>query len=97
MNPADLAAIDLSLMGSTNSGPDLNTSAWGLNFIPVPGVAAGTAYVGDIGAAVQLFRRANASVFLTDSHGEFFISNIVLILAEIRAAWPCPNRAPSSK
>ena len=86
LNPADLAAIDLSLMGSTNSGPDLNTLAWGLRFIPVPGVAAGTAYVGDIGAAVQLFRRANASVFLTDSHGEFFISNIVLILAEIRAS-----------
>ena len=85
LNPADLAAIDLSIMGSTMSGPQLNNSVWGLNFIPTPGVAVNTAYVGDLGSAVQLFRRANASIFLTDSHGEFFISNIVLILAEIRA------------
>ena len=86
LNPADLAAIDISIMGSTMSGPQLNNSVWGLNFIPSSGVAVGTAYVGDLGAAVQLFRRANASIFLTDSHGEFFVSNIVLILAEIRAS-----------
>ena len=86
LNPADLAAIDISIMGSTMSGPQLNNSVWGLNFIPTPGVAVGTAYVGDLGSAVQLFRRANAAIYLTDSHGEFFISNIVLILAEIRAS-----------
>ena len=86
LNPADLAAIDLSIMGSTMAGPQLNNSVWGLNFIPTPGVAVNTAYVGDLDAAAQLFRRANASVFLSDSHGEFFISNIILILAEIRAS-----------
>ena len=86
LNPADLAAIDLSVMGSTMGGPSLNNSVWGLNFIPVSGVAVNTAYVGDLGSAVQLFRRANATVFLTDSHADYFIKNIVLILAEIRAS-----------
>ena len=86
LNPADLAAIDLSVMGSTLGGPQLNNSVWGLNFIPVSGVAVNTAYVGDLGSAVQLFRRANATVFLTDSHSDYFIKNIVLILAEIRAS-----------
>ena len=61
LNPADLAAIDISIMGSTMSGPQLNNSVWGLNFIPASGVAVGTAYVGDLGSAVQLFRRANAA------------------------------------
>ena len=61
LNPADLAAIDISIMGSTMGGPQLNNSVWGLNFIPASGVAVGTAYVGDLGSAVQLFRRANAA------------------------------------
>ena len=85
VNPMDLADLDLSLMGSTNSGPTLNSSAWGLQFIPVSGVAAGTAFVGDLDAAVQMFQRGSASVFLTDSHADYFVKNIVLILAEIRA------------
>ena len=85
VNPMDLANLDLSIMGSSNSGPNLNTSAFGLQFIPVSGVASGTAYVGDLDAAVQLFQRGSASIFLTDSHADYFVKNIILILAELRA------------
>lgn len=85
LNPADLAAIDISVMGSTMSGPTLQTSAWGLSFIPAAGVAVGTAYVGDLDAAVQLFRRSTATVMASESHADYFIRNLVLLLAEIRA------------
>ena len=85
VNPMDLANLDLSIMGSSNSGPTLNSSAFGLQFIPVAGVASGTAYVGDLDAAVQLFQRGSATVFMTDSHADYFIKNIILILAELRA------------
>lgn len=85
VNPTDLAGIDLAVMGSGSGGPSLNTGAWGLTFIPVSGVAEGTAYVGDLDAAVQLFQRGSASIFMTDSHADYFIKNIVLILAELRA------------
>ena len=84
LNPMDLASIDLAVMGSTNGGPALTTSAWGLSFIPVSGVAVNTAYVGDLAAAVQVFTRSSANIFLSDSHASNFISNIVLILAELR-------------
>jgi HK97 family phage major capsid protein len=85
VNPADLAQIDISVMGSTSGGPTLNSQAWGLTFIPVSGVTAGTAFVGDVAAGMQLFRRSSAAVYMSDSHADFFIKNIILILAEIRA------------
>ena len=51
----------------------------------VRGWLSGTAYVGDLDAAVQLFQRGSATVFMTDSHADYFVKNIILILAELRA------------
>lgn len=97
LNPNDLATIDLSLMGTTLSGPTLTTSAWGLQFIPVTGVDAGTAYVGDLDAALQMFGRGSATVYMTDSHADYFIKNIVLILAETRALFAVTEPLALSK
>lgn len=85
LNPADFADIDIAIMNGGVSGPVLNNSGWGVRFIAVPSVPAGTAYVGDLDAGVQLYERGTASVFMTDSHADMFIRNVILILAELRA------------
>ena len=85
LNPADFASIDVSASASTLNGPSAVGNYWGLRPIAVPSVAAGTAYVGDFGTAVQLFTRGQTALYLTDSHADFFIRNVVLLLAEIRA------------
>ncbi len=51
----------------------------------VPGLAAGTTVVGDFKTAITLFDRGQAStVFVTDSHADFFLRNQLVILAEAR-------------
>jgi HK97 family phage major capsid protein len=85
LNPTDFAALDISVMRETNVGPQMGTGFWGMRAIAVPGIAAGTAYVGDFQAGVQIFDRGSTTVYLTDSHADYFVKNIVLLLAEIRA------------
>jgi len=85
VNPQDAAGIDIAMMQGTLNGASLNGTLWGIKVIPVPGLAAGTAYVGDFKAGVQIFDRGTTSLYMTDSHADLFIQNIVLILAEIRA------------
>jgi hypothetical protein len=81
INPADAAGIDiaaLSLAGVVNP-------FWNLRVVPVPGLAAGTAIVGDFSnGAVTFERSAGVSVFITDSHADTFTSNIFTMLAETR-------------
>lgn len=97
LNPADFADMDIAIMGGTLGGPSVGGSYWGLRPIAVPGVPAGTAYVGDFQAAVQLFTRGNAEVYLTDSHADYFIRNILLLLAEIRALATVPDPAAAAE
>jgi HK97 family phage major capsid protein len=97
LNPADFAALDIAVMGGTLGGPVAQTGYWGLRPIGVPGVPAGTAYVGDFQTAVQLFTRAAAEVFLSDSHADYFIRNILLLLAEIRALATVPDPSAAAK
>jgi HK97 family phage major capsid protein len=85
LNPADFAALDISVMRETNLGPQVGSGFWGMRAIAVPSLAVGTAYVGDFQAGVQIFDRGSTTVYLTDSHADYFVKNIVLLLAEIRA------------
>jgi HK97 family phage major capsid protein len=85
LNPADFAALDISVMGSTVAGPNVNTGFWGVRALAVGAVPAGTAYVGDFHTGVTLFERGAASVYMTDSHADYFVRNILVILAETRA------------
>jgi HK97 family phage major capsid protein len=84
LNPADYAALDVAAMEASNSGPTRSGSYWGLRAVAVPSQPAGTATVGDFAAGATLFDRGVSSVFVTDSHADLFISNILLILAEAR-------------
>jgi HK97 family phage major capsid protein len=59
---------------------------WGLPVIESEAVPEGTAYVGNFKTCV-LWDREQASVSVSDSHADFFVRNLVAILAELRAAF----------
>ncbi len=84
LNPADYAALDIDVFGKTLNGPVVGRGFWGLT--PVADVAqpAGTATVGDFNAGVERYVRSGVNLYLSDSHGETFVSNIFTILAESR-------------
>jgi len=84
MNPADWANLDIAVMGSTLGGPNVNGQFWGLTPVASSAVTAGTAYVGNLADAMVLLTRGQVAVYITDSHGENFTSNIFTILAETR-------------
>lgn len=91
-NPADLESIDLLQDNEARyyfGGPSGLGSAgtlWGLPVIETEAVPAGTGYVGDFRKAV-LWDREQSSITVSDSHANFFIRNMVAILAEMRAAF----------
>jgi hypothetical protein len=87
VNPADAATLDLSAMAASFSGPVRSGSAWGLPIVSANIIPAGTAYVGNFAQGVTWFDRGVTSVFVSDSHQDFFIRNILVILAEARAAF----------
>lgn len=84
LNPADYAGIDIAASTVAGTGPDRRSTFWGLTPISVPSLTAGTAIVGDFKEGVTLFDRGVADVFVTDSHADSFIKNILVILAEGR-------------
>lgn len=65
---------------------------WGLPVVESEGATEGVGYVGDFRKCV-LWDREQASIQVSDSHSDFFIRNMVAILAELRAAFGCvqPN------
>lgn len=95
LNPADVEALDL-LTDNENrfyfGGPSgtivFGTAAplWNLPVIESEAVPAGTGYVGDWRKAI-LWDREQSSITMTDSHSDFFVKNLVAILAEMRAAF----------
>lgn len=87
INPADAALLDVEVMGGTLLGPSSPPTYWGLRVVPVAGVTSGTAYVGDWSQAVTWFDRASASVYMSDSHADYFIRNLFVILAEQRSVF----------
>ena len=67
-------------------GPAVNGQAgrmWGLPVYEDEYVAAGTAIVGD-GSMAAVIDRNDAAVYTTDSHSDYFIRNIFVLLAEVR-------------
>lgn len=59
---------------------------WGLPVVECEAIPAGTGMVGDFKMAV-LWDREQATISVSDSHSDFFIRNLVAILAEMRAAF----------
>ena len=95
-NPADNERIDLlrteeggantgSFMFGSPAGMQVQT-LWGLPRIESEAVPAGTGLVGDFRRAV-LWDREQAAIQVSDSHADFFVRNLVAILAEMRAGF----------
>lgn len=68
------------------SGAGIN-NLWGLSVVESENIAAGTSLVGD-GLMAAVVDRMDATIYTTDSHSDFFIRNILVILAEERIALP---------
>lgn len=91
VHPADDERIDLAKDGNDrfygngpfSIGPG---TLWGVPRVVSEAVTQGTGYVGDFRKAV-LWDREQASIQVSDSHADFFVRNLVAILAEMRAAF----------
>jgi hypothetical protein len=97
LNADDYAQADLEAAAASNSGPTSYGNFWGLVPVPVPGLPKGTCYVGDFKEAVTWFDRNTTSVYLTDSHADYFIKNLLVILAEQRALFAVTDPAAGVK
>jgi HK97 family phage major capsid protein len=94
LNPADVERLDLLqdnegryyFGGPGNAGTSADSGLWGLPVIESEAVPSGVGYVGDWTKAI-LWNRQQASISITDSHADFFVRNLVAILAEMRAAF----------
>lgn len=72
------------VLGNAVTGGGLQT-LWGLRVVESEDIATTVALVGD-GSAAAIWDRMDAQLFTTDSHSDFFIRNIFVILAEERLA-----------
>lgn len=91
LNPADAEAIDLAQDGNDRyyyGGPQAigQRTVWGVPVIESEAQTAGVGLMGDFGKAV-LWDREQTTVTMTDSHADFFIRNLVAVLAEERLAF----------
>jgi HK97 family phage major capsid protein len=90
MHPNDWEDIDLLVDNEARfygSGPFALTPArlWGLPVVESEACPEGTAYVGDF-RKIVLWDREQASIQASDAPRDFFLKNMVAILAEMRAA-----------
>jgi hypothetical protein len=83
LNPADWAAMDIAAQAAYSPGLGSGPT-WGLTPVSSPDITAGSPVVGDFKAAITVFDRNQTDVFVTDSHGDNFIKNVLVILAEAR-------------
>ncbi len=91
MNPQDWETIDLSVNTQGMyyfGGPTVmgNPRLWGVPVVESEAVPPGTAILADWHYAV-LWDRMQAAITMSNSHADFFIRNLVAILAELRAAF----------
>lgn len=91
MNPADAETVDLTKDQQNRyyyGGPQ-STGAltmWGLPVVESETQTAGSATLGDWAKAV-IWDREQSTISMTDSHDDFFVRNLVAILAEERLAF----------
>lgn len=91
LNPADAETIDLAKDGQDRyyyGGPFAiaNRTLWGVPVVESESQVAGTGLLGDFSKAV-IWDREQTTVTMTDSHADFFIRNMIAILAEERLAF----------
>jgi HK97 family phage major capsid protein len=91
MNPADVETLDL-LKDAENrfyyGGPIDGgvPRVWRVPIVELEVVPEGTAIMGDFTVCI-LWDREQGNISVSDSHADFFIRNLIAILAEMRAAF----------
>ena len=91
LNSADWETIDLLQDNEARyffGGPQrvAMPTLWGLPVVECEAVPQGWGWVGDF-RLIVLWDREQASITVSDSHSDFFVRNLVAILAEMRAAF----------
>ena len=74
------------LVGDPRASIDQLNTLWGLRVVVTEAMAENTALVGDFRFAVR-WAREGVSISVSDSHSDFFIRNLLAILAERRDAF----------
>jgi HK97 family phage major capsid protein len=85
LNPADYATLDIDAASGAGNGPVGWGSFWGVPAIASGAIPVGEVYVGDFKQGETWFDRNTTAVYMTDSHADFFVRNLLVILAEQRA------------
>lgn len=90
LNPADWQTIDLTQDNEARyyfGGPARvgTPMLWGLPVVEDEAVTAGLGFVGDWRMGI-IWDREQARIYMTDSHSDYFIRNILTLLAEMRVA-----------
>lgn len=91
MHPSDWAAIELlkDTLGRYIVGDPQSTmtpSLWGKPVVATPSIPIGQFLVGAFAQGAQIWDREDATIRVSDQHENFFIKNMVAILAEERLA-----------
>ena len=84
-----LLAKDLQnnyLIGDPRASVEQLQQLWGLKVVVTDAITENTALVGDFRYAV-LWEREGVNVMVSDQHADFFVRNLLAILAEMRAAF----------
>lgn len=88
LSPTDFAALDIATQAGSTTGTVVAPGTyWGLRPVPVPELPPGIMYVGDFREGLTWFDRGTAAVYMTDSHADYFVRNLLVILAEQRSAF----------
>jgi HK97 family phage major capsid protein len=91
-SPAVSERLDLAkdLNGQYFGGGPFNAGSpgtvWGMRRVETEAIDDNNAIVGDFGWSI-LWDREQAAVMMSDSHADFFVRNLVALLAELRAAF----------
>jgi HK97 family phage major capsid protein len=85
MAPADWEAFELALFEAAPYLP-YQQSLWRVPVVESQYLASGTAYLANWTKAV-MWDRQQVTISISDSHADFFIRNLIAVLAEARAAF----------
>lgn len=91
LNPVDSEEFDLMVDNEGRyragdpfaSGPE-NPPIWRMRRVESEAVAAGTALVGAFRQGATVFQREPITILSSDSHSDFFVRNLIAVLAEER-------------
>lgn len=101
INPADAEAVDLARLKNgefLGNGPFTWAALplWGLPRVESEHVEEGTLLVGDFKQAT-LWDRENVTIYMTESHADWFQYNLIALLGEFRAAFGVRRPAAFAK